>query len=144
MFDGFGALGEFALGETGTEGIIIAPTSISSAEAFGVPSVLSDGYGIIGAGGIVSAEALGNPTVWIGNLISDAGGIASAEAFGAPSVVLVIAPGSINSVEAFGVPAVYKFATYLPVSRVMSGGVTNTRSKRVATLILSVLCLLFR
>jgi hypothetical protein len=60
--------------------------------------------GIVGAGGIASAEAFGGPS--IGPTITG-GTIASAEAFGGPSLSpSVIGAGGIVSAEAFGGPTV--------------------------------------
>jgi hypothetical protein len=117
---GHGALGEFALGETESDGsITISPSSISSAEAFGT-AVVSGNVAIIGAGGISSGEAFGVATVQQNTgTIVDAGDIASAQALGTPSVVLVISPTSVASAEAFGVLNIGEIVTYGPVSRAL-------------------------
>jgi hypothetical protein len=114
---GHGALGELALGETESAGDTIYPSSISSAEAFGSPTVTADIYVIFPAA-IASAEAFGSPVVQENTgTITGAGDIASAQAFGTPSVVLVTSPSSIASAEAFGVPFMGVEVTYEKVSR---------------------------
>jgi hypothetical protein len=114
-----GALGEYTLGETESESGVISPSSIASAEAFGIP-VVSGNVAIIGAGGIASGEAFGSPTVQenVGTIV-DAGDIASGEAFGTPTITVtyIISPASIASAEVFGVPFLGEVVTYSPVSR---------------------------
>src|SRR6266545_3661560 len=66
-------------------------------------------HSIVGAGGIASAEAFGQPAVATRFPIVGAGAIPSAEVFGLPSITAraaVIGAGGIASVEAFGLPTV--------------------------------------
>lgn len=113
---GFGALGEFALGETESDsGNTISPTSIDSAEAFGTHTVTADNYAIF-PDAIASAEAFGSPNVELDKISPVS--IDSAEAFGTASVILVISPTAIASAEAFGSPGVWELVIYKPVSKI--------------------------
>ena len=98
----------------------VSPSSISSAEAFGSPSIglqvrpssiaSSEAFGTPGVGlgisitGIASAEAFGSPTILPGNVNVTPDGIVSAEALGSPTVNLSISISSIDSDEAMGIP----------------------------------------
>lgn len=87
--------------------LMVRPTGIPSAEAFGTATMQPGGVTITGAGGIPSAEAFGTPGVAPGQSVDDVGGIGTAEAFGTPTVVpgaAVTKPSGIGSGEAFGRP----------------------------------------
>lgn len=84
---------------------IVAPASIPSAQAFGILQILAGPKTISNAGDISSAEAFGQPSV--GTTISGVGGIGSAEAVGTPSLVrIAIGVGGIGSQESFGTPSI--------------------------------------
>lgn len=80
--------------------VILAPTGIVSAEAFG--TLLLDIE--VTPTGIASAEAFG--TAVVAHIVPS--GIASAEAFGTASVNMAVAPTAIASAEAFGTPTLTK------------------------------------
>lgn len=93
----------------------ISPTGISSAEAFGSPTVTA-GAVTISPSGIASAEAFGTPSITATWTISPTG-IASGEAFGTPTLTpgaVTIIPAGIASGEAFGVPVISSDGTILP------------------------------
>lgn len=100
---GFARLGLIALGRGAASGTI-QPTSISSEEAFGIPSIFQ--AGTIYPDSILSAEAFGVPS--FAQIITiGPSSIASAEAFGTPSISFpvlsqTVSPSSIASAEAFG------------------------------------------
>ena len=96
--------------EASAGGLIIIPTGIPSAEAFGTATVENKLQILSGAGAIPSAESFGTPTLELKlQFITGAGAIASEEAFGNPTVVkfsagLTISPTGIPTEEAFGTP----------------------------------------
>lgn len=84
----------------------LSPTSIGSAEAFGTPTVLATND--LSPSGIASLEAFGTPTLLATNEVLPAG-IASGEVFGTPTVApgaVSVSPTGIASAEAFGTPLV--------------------------------------
>lgn len=84
---------------------IVAPSGISSAEAFGALTV-ADGDANLSPSSIPSAEAVGAPTVGETGAVLP-GAIPSGEAFGAPVVTpgaVTLSPTGIGSREIFGAP----------------------------------------
>jgi hypothetical protein len=89
----------------------VVPSGITSAEAFGSPTVTAAAADqTVSPTGIGSAEAFGAPivTVDLAAQTVNAVGIATAETFGALTVTagLVVSPGGMVSAEAFGSPTV--------------------------------------
>jgi hypothetical protein len=82
---------------------------------------VTGGGGIVGAGGIASAEALGTPAVQARLVAS---GIASSEAFGSPGVLARIGPAGIPSEESFGLPTV----TVVSMGIVGAGGIASAEA----------------
>jgi hypothetical protein len=105
--------------------VILSPSGIASAEAFGTPDVLP-GAVILSPGGIASAEAFGTPVVTVAAttaIMPD--GIASAEAFGTPAIVtgaVSVTPTGIVSGEAFGTPRILQSNA----ARLLIGAVDRT------------------
>jgi hypothetical protein len=102
---GDGSIGGGSIALRGGSGVIsIAPTAISSGEAFGTTVVAPGSVSVAGTG-IASAETFGSATVTRGSVAITTTGIASAEVFGAASLsvgpVSLVATG-IASAEAFG------------------------------------------
>lgn len=97
----------------------IAPTSITSEEAFGTPTITAVGY--IVPTGIPSAESFGSPTITSSATVVVTG-IPSEEAFGTPSIFVVgfIQPEGISSEEAFGTPLIVQNQT-ITVTGIASG-----------------------
>lgn len=99
-------------------GLIISPSSIGSAEAFGTHKVNHTLY----TTGIASAEVFDSPTL---HQTIYGSGIASAGAFGSHQIVLggsTIIPDPIPSQQAFGSPSVYNYGlvgTGIPSQNVM-------------------------
>ena len=91
------------VGGASTQNITLS-SGISSAEAFGSPTITT-GAVTVAPSGIASAEAFGTPTISIGAITLSPTGIASAEAFGTPAITtgaVTITPTGISSAEAFG------------------------------------------
>jgi hypothetical protein len=80
----------------------VSATGIVSAGALGAPSL----WGSVSVAGIASIEAFGEPTVSTQVVLAEAGDIASAEATGAPGVSVVLVPAGLASEELFGSPDV--------------------------------------
>lgn len=99
----------------------ISPTGIPSEEAIGSPQLSLE---VAGAGGIVSAEALGTPGA---AAVLEPQGIVSEEAFGTPTVGAIPASitdaGGIASEEAVGTPTV-------ALGAVVIAGVSGGKRKR--------------
>lgn len=87
--------------------LIVSPTGIASAEAFGTATF---GPGII-ASGVSSEEAFGTATVGLGVVVP---GIPSEEVFGTPTVGLQITGTGIPSEEAFGTAEFTAIALVIP------------------------------
>jgi lysophospholipase L1-like esterase len=84
---------------------IIGAGGIASAEAFGQPTISVN----VSTIGIASAEVFGQPTVTVagtGHDIIGAGGIASSESFGQPAISATVQSAGIVSGEVFGQPTI--------------------------------------
>lgn len=81
--------------------VVVAPAGVASGEVGPGPVLAVN----IGATGIATAEAFGQPTITLNAAIT-AAGIASAEVFGAPAVAATVTGGFVDTAEAFGLPTV--------------------------------------
>lgn len=87
---------------------VVGAGGIASAEAFGQPTVTFRAV-VVGAGAVASAEAIGQPAVSTRTAVAGAGAVAGAEAFGQPAVTFrgaIVGAGAIASAEAIGQPIV--------------------------------------
>jgi len=99
--------------------LILLPSAIASAEAFGSPTVILAGNYIYPSA-IASQEAFGSPTVLPGAVILQPSAIQSAEAFGSPQLNLKLFAQSIPTAEAFGAPLVIPGAVIIQPSAIAS------------------------
>jgi hypothetical protein len=84
----------------------VGGTGIVSAEALGTPTITQTGGGtLVSPTGIASTEAFGAATI-NSILTVTPTGVPSAEAFGNQNVSAVVAPGGIPTGEAFGAPSI--------------------------------------
>lgn len=94
-------------------------TGLSSAEAFGSPTVSPGAVNVI-ANAVVSAEAIGSPTVAPGAATVQPNAISSAEALGEASLALFVAANAIATAETIGAPTLSPGAVTVSLDAIAS------------------------
>lgn len=126
---GAGAIASVEAFGTAKVNLSVAPTGITSAEAFGAPTVLIPQT--VSPSSIASAEAFGTSRVNL-NIVS-AGAIASTEAFGTARANLSIAPSAVASAEAFGTAQINQAITAAGIASAEAFGTAKINQSIAAT-----------